>query len=166
MNTQLTTLPAYKNLNLYWGDLHNHCAVGYGHGSLDDSFQNAQLQLDFAAVTVHAHWPDIPVEEERLADLVAYHQTGFKKARDAWSMVQDTVAANHDPGRFVTFLGFEWHSRKYGDHNIYFNGASGEILRDDSLEGVRRNDSPRAKQRRRCAADSTSYWVQSWVSRH
>jgi hypothetical protein len=124
-------------LKLYYGDLHNHCAVGYGHGSLDDAFYNARLQLDFAAVTVHAHWPDIPVEEARLAALVDYHRRGFKKSSEAWPDVQETVATNNEPGRFITFLGFEWHSRHYGDHNIYFNGSDGEIIRAATLADMR-----------------------------
>jgi hypothetical protein len=127
----------YDKLTAYYGDLHSHCATGYGHGSLQDAFQNARLQLDFAAVTVHAHWPDIPTEEGRLAALVDYHQKGFEKVGDAWSNVQRTVEAHHQPGRFVTFLGFEWHSNKYGDHNIYFNGSSGRIIRATSLKELR-----------------------------
>jgi hypothetical protein len=128
---------AYEGLNAYYGDLHSHCAVGYGHGSLEDAFQNARLQLDFAAVTVHAHWPDIPAGEGRLTDLVDYHQRGFEKANDAWSYVQQAVEAQHQPGRFVTFLGQEWHSNQYGDHNVYFKGSSGDIVRAASLAEMR-----------------------------
>ena len=51
---------AFSGLNIFYGDIHNHCAIGYGHGSLDDAFRNAKLQLDFACVTVHAHWGDLP----------------------------------------------------------------------------------------------------------
>jgi hypothetical protein len=65
----------------------NHCVIGYGHGGLKDAIQNARLQLDFAAVTVHACWPDMPTEEDRLAALVDYHQQGFKKSSDAcWKL--------------------------------------------------------------------------------
>jgi hypothetical protein len=128
---------AYEGLTAYYGDLHSHCALGYGHGSLHDAFQNARLQLDFAAVTVHAHWPDIPVGEGRLAALVAYHQQGFQKAEHAWTQVQQVVDDQHQPGRFVTFLAHEWHSNEYGDHNVYFNGSSGKILRAASLEEMR-----------------------------
>jgi hypothetical protein len=130
-------MQAYKNLQPYFGDLHSHCAVGYGHGSLEDAFRNARLQLDFAAVTVHAHWPDIPNSEPRLQDLVDYHQRGFRVASDAWPLVQEIVEANHQPGEFVPLLGFEWHSNQYGDHNIYFNGSQGEIIRATSLDELR-----------------------------
>jgi hypothetical protein len=128
---------AYEDLSVYYGDLHSHCAVGYGHGSLQDAFENARLQLDFAAVTVHAHWPDIPAGEGRLTDLVDYHQRGFQKADDAWPHVEQVVEAHYEPGRFVTFLGHEWHSNQYGDHNVYFNGSSGAILRAASLDEMR-----------------------------
>ena len=115
---------AYDRLNLSYGDMYNHCAIGYGHSSLKNAFQNGRLQLDFAAVTIHAHWPDVPIEEERLAALVGYHRQGFKKSSDAWPEVRQTVEASNQPGRFVTFLGCEWHSLEYGDHNVYFNGSS------------------------------------------
>lgn len=129
---------AYDKLNAYFGDIHNHCAVGYGHGSLEDAFRNARMQLDFAAVTVHTHWPDIPEDEARLADVVNYHQRGFRVTDAAWSQVQQTVEENNLPGEFVTFLGFEWHSRAYGDHCVYYKGSEGEILRTVDLEDMRR----------------------------
>ena len=127
----------YEELTTYFGDLHSHCEVGYGHGSLPDLFHNARLQLDFAAVTVHAHWPDIPAGDGRLAALVDYHQQGFTKTGNAWPHVQEVVEAHHQPGRFITFLGFEWHSNQYGDHNVYFNGSAGDIIRATSLEELR-----------------------------
>lgn len=129
---------AHDTLAPFFGDLHSHCAVGYGHGSLEDAFRNARLQLDFACVTVHAAWPDIPREDARLASVVDYHETGFARAAAAWPDVQRTVDANHAPGEFVSFLGFEWHSRAYGDHNVYFSGAEGEIIRGADLEDMRR----------------------------
>lgn len=130
-------LTAFEGLNSYWGDIHNHCEVGYGHGSLADSFRNARLQLDFAAVTVHAHWPDMPVDDDRLADVVAYHQAGFRRSREQWPAVKEMVAAQYDPGRFVSFLAFEWHSLEFGDHNVYFNGAEGDIIYAADLAEMR-----------------------------
>ena len=131
------TANAYEGLSAYFGDIHNHNNIGYGHGSLADSFHNARLQLDFMAVTPHAYWPDLPVEDERLADLVAYHQRGFERTREQWSTVREVVEANYEPGKFVTFLAFEWHSLEYGDHNVYFNGAEGDIIYAANLEKMR-----------------------------
>ncbi len=137
METQKPTISAFENLSAYYGDLHNHCAIGYGHGSIEDSFKNARLQLDFACVTVHAHWPDIPVDETRLAPVVEYHRKGFEIAGDNWPYLQEVVEDNNEPGKFVSFLGFEWHSREYGDHNVYFNRSQGEIIRAVDLEHMR-----------------------------
>ena len=35
------------------GDIHNHCGISYGHGSIDDAIHFASLQLDFAGITGH-----------------------------------------------------------------------------------------------------------------
>ena len=46
---------------LFWGDLHNHNAVGYAQGSLQRSIDLAREHLDFFAFTGHASWHDMPV---------------------------------------------------------------------------------------------------------
>ena len=128
---------AYANLHPYYGDIHNHCAVGYGHGSIEDAFGNARMQLDFACVTAHAHWGDLPAGVPGLESAVAYHQNGFEQTRQLWSHVQTVTEANHKPGEFVTFLGYEWHSLKYGDHNVYFKQPEGRIYHVAELEEIR-----------------------------
>ncbi len=130
-------LTAYRGLRPFWGDIHSHCNVGYGHGAIEDAFQNARLQLDFACVTVHAHWPDIPERSPRLAPVVDYHQRGFARTAEQWQRLTEVVEANNEPGDFVTFHGFEWHSLRYGDHNVYFREAGGDIVRATSLEDMR-----------------------------
>jgi Protein of unknown function (DUF3604) len=131
-------MKAYADLHPYFGDLHNHCSIGYGHGTIEDSFDNARLQLDFACVTAHSYWPDIPESDERLARVVAYHQKGFQRAADEWDHFRSVVEANNEPGRFVTFLGFEWHSMFYGDHHVLFKSPRGEIIRAANLDEMRR----------------------------
>lgn len=131
------TIHGYEGLDAYFGDIHNHCAVGYGHGSLEDAFTNARLQLDFACVTPHAVWPDMPQGDPRLSDVVAYHQMGFERAARLWPHVQDVVESAHQDGRFVSLLGFEWHSLRYGDHNVYYKGSRGAIIPAVDLEDMR-----------------------------
>ena len=41
------------DLNLYWGELHNHSQLGYGQGSLERSYDIAASHLDFYAFTPH-----------------------------------------------------------------------------------------------------------------
>jgi hypothetical protein len=95
------------------------------------------LQLDFLCVTVHAHWHDIPEGEPRLDSLVDYHKNGFMRTEEQWDKVKEMVRRHHQDGEFVTFLGHEWHSNRYGDHNIYFKGAEGDIVRASDMEEMR-----------------------------
>lgn len=114
----------YQALDLYFGDLHNHCGLSYGHGSLADALQNACLQLDFVSVTVHAVWPDLPVDDPDLTYLVDYHKEGFAEARGNWPAYLDAIEAQNVEQRFVTFPSFEWHSMEYGDYCVYFKDCA------------------------------------------
>ena len=129
---------AYGNLHLYYGDIHNHCNLSYGKGTLDEALRNARLQLDFASVTVHGHWEDMPVDDPRLGYLVDYHRRGFQKASAVWEDYLEQIDAANCDGDFVAFPSFEWHSMQYGDHCIYFrDDASREIFRAADIEEMR-----------------------------
>lgn len=119
-----TTLAGYEGMAAYAGDLHNHCGISYGHGSIEEAYRNAQLQLDFATVTGHANWHDMPQHPPHVAD---YHRQGFARLRGLWDHVQDVTESVHEDGRFVSFLSFEWHSMTYGDHCVYYRSARGPL---------------------------------------
>jgi len=36
-------------MNIYFGDLHNHCSISYGFGSLENALNEASKHLDFFA---------------------------------------------------------------------------------------------------------------------
>lgn len=105
-------------MHLYWGDLHNHCGISYGYGSLANALAAAREQLDFCAVTGHALWPDIPARTPATDYLVAFHERGFARLAAGWEAVRAEIAAANAPGRLVTFQSYEMHSRRYGDHHI------------------------------------------------
>lgn len=127
-----------KELAVFYGDLHSHCGISYGKGSLEDAFQNARQQLDFASITVHAHWPDIPRDDPRLNYLVDYHERGFEAAQTQWPHYQEITEQANEDGHFVTFPSFEWHSMHYGDYCIYFKDSpSSHIISADTLDSVR-----------------------------
>ena len=76
-------MPSASNLKMYWGDLHNHCNITYGHGDMRDAFEAAKGQLDFVSVTPHAMWPDIPgADDPRLKWVIDYHTGAFKRLRE------------------------------------------------------------------------------------
>ena len=63
-------MPSASNLKYFWGDLHNHCNITYGHGDMRSAFEAAKEQLDFVSVTPHAMWPDIPGADDLRMDSI------------------------------------------------------------------------------------------------
>ena len=75
-------MPTPSDLKMFWGDLHNHCNLTYGHGDMRDAFEAAKGQLDFVSVTPHAMWPDIPGKNDpRLSWVIDYHTDAFRRLR-------------------------------------------------------------------------------------
>ncbi len=85
-----------EQLKLYWGDFHDHTDLSICGRAVNppghDLFANVRdiERLDFAALTDH----------------------GYNLDRPQWAYNGEQTRANHDPGRFVAFLGQEWTSKK------------------------------------------------------
>lgn len=107
-----------KNLKVFWGDVHNHCNLTYGHGDLDDAVEAAREQLDFVSITPHALWPDIPGKgDPRLEWVIEYHESAFRRLRQGgWERYVKTMKESNVPEKFLTFLSYECHSMQHGDH--------------------------------------------------
>ena len=102
---------------IFFGDIHNHNAHGYGRGSIERSIDVARTHLDFFAFTGHAAWHDmVPMEGGR----EAHWLRGFERLRETWPRVQKVIADANVDGRFCAFLGFEWHSSAWGDQCVVF----------------------------------------------
>ena len=111
-------MPSASNLKYFWGDLHNHCNITYGHGDMRSAFEAAKEQLDFVSVTPHAMWPDIPgADDPRLKWVIDYHTGAFKRLREGGyeKYVAMTNEYNKE-GEFLAFVGYEAHSMEHGDH--------------------------------------------------
>lgn len=129
----------FDNQQVFYGDLHNHCGLSYGQGTLEEALRNARLQLDFASVTIHAAWHDLPLNDPKLDYLVAYHREGFLKAKENWSGYLATIEAQNEDQHFVTFPSFEWHSIQYGDYCIYYKHThESQIVEAPDLPTLRR----------------------------
>jgi hypothetical protein len=107
----------FSRRKLYFGDIHNHCGVSYGHGPLPDALRNAALQLDFASITGHAAWPDMD-EGVMPPEVVDYHLEGFRKFKENRAMYAEALERANVPGSFVTIGGYELHSFRYGDYTV------------------------------------------------
>lgn len=101
-----------------FGDLHNHCGISYGHGTLDDAMENAALRLDFASITGHAAWPDMPRDRPEVAHIVDFHEKGFARLASGWEDYQRRIAAFEADRDILLFPGYEIHSSAHGDYTI------------------------------------------------
>ena len=61
-------------MELFWGDLHNHCGISYGFGSLENALEDARTHLDFCCVTGHAMWPDMYERVPETMFVVDFHK--------------------------------------------------------------------------------------------
>ena len=131
-------------MQIYWGDLHNHCGITYGYGSQANALARASDHLDFCAITGHAMWPDIVERNEETSFIVDFHQAGFKKLRDHWDEVRKEIAEANGPD-LVTFQAYEMHSSKYGDHHIVspddglpliYRDSPGELKKDVGVPAI------------------------------
>lgn len=125
-------------MNIYFGDIHNHCNISYGHGDLKSALKNAALQLDFVSITGHALWPDMPEEESRLKEVVDYHKEGFSRLKENWpGYIKEMEKANRE-GEFVTFPSYEIHSCEEGDHVVYSTAEIESIPEIESMDEIRK----------------------------
>jgi len=136
----------YSNRKVFFGDLHNHCGISYGHGPLGDALKNAALQLDFVSITGHAAWPDM-AEGSMPPEVAEYHREGFTQLQRNLGPYVEAINRANRPGAFITFGGYELHSFRYGDYTILQrNPAEPHVLPVDGealLDFIRRSDAAR-----------------------
>ena len=99
---------------ILWGDLHGHSNLSDGTGTPEDYYRYARdvAALDVAALTDHDHWGILRLDAHP----------------EMWEEIREQTEGFHEPGRFVTVLGYEWTSWIQGHrHVLYFDGE-GEVL--------------------------------------
>ncbi|HZM37355.1 MAG TPA: hypothetical protein VFC18_23050 [Burkholderiales bacterium] len=120
---------------IVYGDIHNHNAHGYGVGSIERSLEVARTHLDFFAFTGHSSWHDMPsMEGARERHWI----DGFKRLKDTWARVQQVIAEGNRDGEFCAFLGFEWHSSRWGDQCVVFPRDHRPLFYAEEPEKLRR----------------------------
>lgn len=113
-----------NNTSLYFGDLHVHTSLSDGRAEPSDAFAAGRAHLDFIALGDHAQFPDLPWVDDQTNRGLAGWPEAVPREKERWHDVQTLVRQHYVPGEFAPFLGYEWTSQRWGDHNVYY-------LRDD-----------------------------------
>ena len=109
--------PPASEYNIYWGELHGHSNLSDGLIDIDTYFQTARdlAKLDFCALTDHDHGG-----------------VGKPELWNAgkWDLIQNRTQHYHQPGQFVTILGYERDSYPwYNNLVLYYREDVGELVR-------------------------------------
>lgn len=108
-------------LHPYWADL---------HGQSEETIGTNSIQAYFAFA-----------RDDGLLDISAHQGNDFQVTDEFWDTINRTTRAFYEPGRFVTFPGYEWSGNTPlgGDRNVYFASEGGHISHSstDLLPGKR-----------------------------
>ena len=97
-----------------WGDLHGHSNYSDGTGLPEDYYRYARdvAGLDVAVLTDHDHFGARFIDQNP----------------EMWEEIARVTEAFHEPGRFVTVLGYEWTSWIHGHRHVLYFSGEGEVL--------------------------------------
>ncbi len=114
-----------QGARVLWGDLHGHSQLSDGTGTPEDYFRYARdvAGLDVVALTDHDHWGLQPLAQ----------------TPELWKRIRAAVKSFHEPGRFVTLLGYEWTSWIHGHRHVLYFRDQGAV--HDSVDAA--HESPR-----------------------
>ncbi len=103
-----------EGARILWGDLHGHSNLSDGTGTPQDFFRYARdvAALDIVALTDHDHWGMEALDERP----------------ELWEEISRETRLFHQPGRFVTLLGYEWTSWSQGHRHVLYFEDQGEVL--------------------------------------
>ncbi len=105
--------PWVDDFNVYFGEIHAHCELSDGIGTIDDGYEFTRdaLRLDFAAMSDHFEHSQ---------------PTLFYKPQERWPMTIEAAERYNEPGRFATLLGYEWGGKPH--INVYYRGGRGGVF--------------------------------------
>jgi hypothetical protein len=124
--------PQSDDLHRFWADFHGQSEETVGTGSIEEYFLFAR-------------------DLGRL-DICSHQGNDFQVTDTLWNKINRTTARFNEPGRFITFPGYEWSGNTPlgGDRNVIFSSEGGRISRSsrELLPGGRSRypDSPTARE--------------------
>ena len=99
----------------FWGDLHGQSEETVGTNPVSSYFRFAR--------------------EMALVDFAGHQGNDFQITEAVWEEIRKQANTQYAPGRFVTFVGYEWSANTPlgGDHNVYYPGDDGPLHRSSHV---------------------------------
>ncbi len=103
-----------QGARILWGDLQNHSGLSDGSASPEEHYLYARdvAALDVVSLTDHDHWGLLFLDQHP----------------EMWAEMQRLARRFHQPGRFVSLLGYEWTNWIHGHRHVVFFGDEGPLL--------------------------------------
>ncbi len=128
--------------NIYWGEAHdNTFQFETMPMTLEELYAWARSHLDFHAMAYYTACSTAFKEgghhfqTNRKMPLILEEWKDQERLDREWEQIQSASREANDPGRFVTFPGYEWQGDgKQGDHNIFSPAEGLPILRVSTVE--------------------------------
>ena len=97
--------------HIYFGDIHGQVYESIGTGTTEEYYQWGRdvERLDFCATANH-------------------YGGRYDPTPDIWNRVVHISNRYYQPGKFVTFISFEWGSGHVGHRNVYYKGSEGDLF--------------------------------------
>ena len=99
----------------FWGDLHGQSEETVGTNPVSSYFAFAR--------------------DSALVDFAGHQGNDFQITSAIWDEIKHQANAHNDPGRFVSFVGWEWSGNTPvgGDHNVYYLDDDGPLHRSSHV---------------------------------
>lgn len=115
----INVLKEMPKLRKFWADFHGQSGETIGSNTIEDYFRFGR--------------------DVGQLDIIGHQGNDFQVTDEFWEKVNETTKAFYEPGKFVTFPGYEWSANTPagGDRNVYFSSEGGRITRSscDLLPG-------------------------------
>jgi hypothetical protein len=126
---------------LFWGETHhNTYQFGEQVPSLDEVCREAAKHLDFYAMAYYTSCADAFRPGGHSVELGGKQALILEKWKDEarlkreWAEVEEASRTHNQPGRFVTFPGYEWQGDgSWGDHNVYYRREGLPVFRAQTI---------------------------------
>jgi hypothetical protein len=111
----LVCVAARREIQPFWGDLHGQSAETIGTNTVASYFKFAR--------------------DAAMLDFAGHQGNDFQITKEIWSEIRKQINLIDEDGRFTALIGYEWSGNTPvgGDHNVYYPGDDGDILRSSHV---------------------------------